>query len=74
MTTIRNLALATALIGGALTSAPAFADQDRAPEGATASGAYVQSGSRTPLASSPSDARQNFLTLSGATGGYGQHS
>ncbi|MCR0985724.1 hypothetical protein [Roseomonas populi] len=74
MINLRSLALAAALIGGALTSAPAFADQDRVPEGATASGRWVAAEGRTPLASATSSAQQNFLALSGATGGAGQHS
>ncbi|MBP0493797.1 hypothetical protein [Roseomonas indoligenes] len=74
MTTIRNIALAAALIGGALASAPAFADQDRVPEGATASGRWVGADSRTPLASNLATAQQNALEASGATGGAGQHS
>ncbi|WP_338665559.1 hypothetical protein VQH23_10345 [Pararoseomonas sp. SCSIO 73927] len=69
MFNLRNLALAAALIGGALASAPAFADQDRVPEGATASGAWVSApNSRTPLAG----AGQSFLERTGATGGAGQ--
>ena len=60
------LALAAALIGPIAT--PAFADQDRVPEGAPASG------SRTPLASNTADAGQKFLSRSGATGGAGQTS
>ncbi|MCR0984470.1 hypothetical protein [Roseomonas populi] len=74
MSTIRNFALAAALIGGALASAPAFADQDRVPEGATASGPWVQqANSRTPLADNSANSAQDLLERSGATGGGGQH-
>ncbi|MBP0491161.1 hypothetical protein [Roseomonas indoligenes] len=66
-----NFTLAAALIGGALVSVPALADQDRVPQGATASGPWVASESRTPLASYSG---QTFLEQSGATGGGGQHS
>ncbi|MBP0496483.1 hypothetical protein [Roseomonas indoligenes] len=72
MMNLRPLALAAALIGSI--AAPAFADQDRVPEGATASGRWVQADSRTPLAGSLSDAEQNLLSRSGATGGAGQSS
>ncbi|MCR0984975.1 hypothetical protein [Roseomonas populi] len=66
---LRTLALAAALIGSV--AVPAFADQDRVPEGATASGAWTQTASRTPLAGSIADAQQTFLERSGATGGDG---
>jgi hypothetical protein len=72
MMNIRTLALAAALIGSI--AAPAFADQDRVPEGATASGAWTQSGSRTPLAGNVAGAGDTLLERSGATGGGGQHS
>ncbi len=68
MMNLRTLALAAALIGSI--TAPAFADQDRVPEGATASGAYVGSASRTMLGYAGGD----LLSQSGATGGGGQHS
>ncbi|MBP0492947.1 hypothetical protein [Roseomonas indoligenes] len=68
MMNFRTLALAAALIGSL--AAPAFADQDRVPEGATASGRWTAGDSRTPLAGSTADR----LEQSGATGGGGQHS
>ncbi|WP_338661204.1 hypothetical protein VQH23_13245 [Pararoseomonas sp. SCSIO 73927] len=67
MTNLRTLALAAALIGSV--AAPAFADQDRVPEGTTASGRWVAAESRTPLAG---NAAGNLLEQSGATGGAGQ--
>ncbi|MBP0494328.1 hypothetical protein [Roseomonas indoligenes] len=72
MMNFRTLALAAALIGSL--AAPAFADQDRVPEGATASRRWTAAESRTPLASPAANPQQNFLALSGATGGFGQHS
>ncbi|WP_338661132.1 hypothetical protein VQH23_12870 [Pararoseomonas sp. SCSIO 73927] len=68
MSSLRTLALATALIGSL--AAPALADQDRVPEGATASGRWVATGSRTSLAG---NSGQGLLEASGATGGGGQH-
>ena len=67
MTKLRTLALAAALIGSI--ASPAFAEQERVPQGATASGRWVQADSRTMLAGSP---QQTFLERSGATGGAGQ--
>jgi hypothetical protein len=78
--TLRILALAAALIGGA--ASPSLAEgYDGA--GPTAYGFWHGTESRTPLASRDAgqdraqDAGQaalNFLELSGATGGDGQHS
>ncbi|WP_338665343.1 hypothetical protein VQH23_09240 [Pararoseomonas sp. SCSIO 73927] len=67
MINFRALALAAALIGSA--AAPALADQVSVPGGATASGAWTQSGGRTSLAG---NGGQSFLDMSGATGGGGQ--
>ncbi|MBP0493945.1 hypothetical protein [Roseomonas indoligenes] len=69
MINLRTIALAAALIGSL--AAPAFADQERVPAGATASSAWTQSGNRTPLAGGSG---QTMLEMSGATGGGGQHS
>ncbi|MCR0981970.1 hypothetical protein [Roseomonas populi] len=68
MMNLRTLALAAALIGSV--AAPAFADQVRVPEGATASGRWVAADSRTALAG---NSGQTILEQSGATGGGGQH-
>jgi hypothetical protein len=74
--TFRTLTLVAALIAPMMAGV-AHAEQGMVPPGATASGRWVQTDSRTMLADSPvtrGQAAQNFLELSGATGGDGQHS
>ena len=67
-------ALATSLM---ISVAPSFATGDYLP-GATASPAWSQEQSRTPLfapgPTNPGDTILDFLLRSGATGGGGQHS
>jgi len=71
--TFRTLSLAAALIAP-MVAGVAHAEQTMVPPGATASGRWVGTGSRTMLASPSSNPQQNFLERSGATGGDGQHS
>ncbi|HEY8614125.1 MAG TPA: hypothetical protein VIL69_22925 [Roseomonas sp.] len=72
--TLRTLGLAAALIGGAVS--PSFAEGTYVV-GPTASPAWSQTDTRTPLAgygAAQASATQNFLERSGATGNGGQHS
>ncbi|MFC0385508.1 hypothetical protein [Muricoccus vinaceus] len=73
--TLRTLGLAVALCG-ALVSSNAFAARTVwTVDGVmTVPDAPAASASRTPLADTNRSPAQNFLELSGATGGGGQHS
>ncbi|MBP0445922.1 hypothetical protein J8J14_14185 [Roseomonas sp. SSH11] len=62
--TFATLSLATALVLGL--AAPSFADQDRVPQGATASGAWSQADGRTPLAGSQAGSANFDMTRQGA--------
>lgn len=70
--TFRTLSLAAALVAPMLAGV-AHAEQTMVPTGATASGSWLATDSRTMLASPSSNPQQNLLERSGATGGDGQH-